>query len=602
MASEYFYGGKLYANDPKYSNVFSGYSGMNTKFSDIGTSMDARTANQVKEASKHLNTGIKVLEVAAHSPQVFEAMPNDQLKELNRLAKLTGAELTIHAPMIDPTGITDHGWDEMYQKAAENQLWNAIERSHMLNPKGNVNVTFHASTTELPAAEMKVKEGGKEVVKSVLYITPDGRIGQLKGDKHYFPDEATGKIATEFNPEQELKKKNKETWTEQLANLNYHTHQGAQIADQLAKADKLPKPDKKYPETEMLEEARGLSDEQKKRGITHGELYLKDAYRNLKANIEMISKNLDPNSAEKKKIDSYIQTYAPQLKNYTEAIEDPTRLKEFAKMIEEGVDTLRKIDPEKINLFRPLKDFAAEKSAETAANLALKAYNKFSDTAPIISLENHPAYGSLLTTGEDLKNVIVQARKKFVEKAVAEGNLSASEAETQAKKLIGATWDVGHINMLRRYGYDDKDIIKETEKVAPFVKHVHLSDNFGFEHTELPMGMGNVPIKEMMQKLGEKGFSGKKVAEALSWWQHFSENGSQHALIPTLQGMGTPVYGGGANWNQLNSVPGGYFAGYGTMLPENNFSMYGAGFSNLPMEFGGQISGKDSRFSGTPMD
>jgi len=53
--------------------------------------------------------------------------------------------------------------------------------------------------------------------------------------------------------------------------------------------------------------------------------------------------------------------------------------------------------------------------------------------------------------------------------------------------------------------------------------------------------------------------------------------------------------------NQIYGTPAGYFAGYGTMLPEQNFSMYGAGFSSLPMELGGQIASKDSRLSGTPM-
>jgi len=78
----------------------------------------------------------------------------------------------------------------------------------------------------------------------------------------------------------------------------------------------------------------------------------------------------------------------------------------------------------------------------------------------------------------------------------------AKEAGKQAaEKLIGATWDVGHINMIRRQGFGKEDIIKEAEKIAPVVKHIHLSDNFGFEHTELPMGMGNVPIKEIMKKL-----------------------------------------------------------------------------------------------------
>lgn len=50
-----FYRGGYSSFNPEYGN-FVGYR-MN--FSDIGTSLDARTANQVREVSKNLNTGIK---------------------------------------------------------------------------------------------------------------------------------------------------------------------------------------------------------------------------------------------------------------------------------------------------------------------------------------------------------------------------------------------------------------------------------------------------------------------------------------------------------------------------------------------------------------
>ena len=38
-----------------------------------------------------------------------------------------------------------------------------------------------------------------------------------------------------------------------------------------------------------------------------------------------------------------------------------------------------------------------------------------------------------------------------------------------AEKLIGATWDVGHINMIRKQGFSEKDVINEAEIIAPFV-------------------------------------------------------------------------------------------------------------------------------------
>jgi hypothetical protein len=155
--------------------------------------------------------------------------------------------------------------------------------------------------------------------------------------------------------------------------------------------------------------------------------------------------------------------------------------------------------------------------------------------------------------------------------------------------------------MLRKYGYSEEEIVKETEKVAPYVKHVHLSDNFGFEHTELPMGMGNVPLKEMMKKLGEKGVKAKKVIEAASWWQHFKTPPFQEVL----EAVGSPVYSMkmAPYWNQAAGLQEGYFSGYGQMLPQINYETFGAGFSQLPQELGGQIPGaKGGRMSGRPLE
>ena len=43
--------------------------------------------------------------------------------------------------------------------------------------------------------------------------------------------------------------------------------------------------------------------------------------------------------------------------------------------------------------------------------------------------------------------------------------ISRQKAEDTAEKLIGATWDVGHIAMLKKYGYTDEDILEETKKI-----------------------------------------------------------------------------------------------------------------------------------------
>ncbi len=588
--TESIYGGQDSALNPSfYSPLFP-----NTYFSELGTSQDARTANQIKETSKHLNTGLRTFEVAAHSPEVLDAIPKDHMKEIHRLAKLTGSEATMHAPMIDPTGITERGWDEINQEAAERQLWQAVERSHDLDPKGNINVTMHASTVGLPFPELKVKEGEEEKTKSLILIDSQGKnLTQIRDTEKYFPEEG-GEVKQQiFDPVKETERINKEAWNEQLHNIAYYLDIGQ---DRMGGGGKLatgPEPsEEKAPEIhELWKKAQ--------RGSEHGEIYLKQTYKRLKDLFDLAWKNSD--EKDRVELRKFVDKVTPYVKNIDEVgnKNNQQQLQGFAEALEFGVKTFKGItNPE---IYVPLREYATEKSAETVSNLALRSYKKFKDTAPIIAVENHPAGQSLLTTGEDLKNVVEQARKKFEDEAVKKGVMSRGDAKRQAEKLIGATWDVGHINMLRKYGYTEDDIIKETKKVAPYVKKVHLSDNFGFEHTELPMGMGNVPIKEIMSQLGKKGFKGKKIVEALSWWQHFSEQGRHHAIVPTLQGFNSPIYGmaNAPYWNQAIGGAGAYQGFPMAYLPEKHFSTYGSGFASLPEELGGQIPGTQSRFSGT---
>jgi hypothetical protein len=94
----------------------------------------------------------------------------------------------------------------------------------------------------------------------------------------------------------------------------------------------------------------------------------------------------------------------------------------------------------------------------------------------------------------------------------------------------------------------------------------------------------------------------KQIVETANWFgpQAF---GNQTPFAQTLKSFGSPIYSMkmAPYWNQGFAASGGYFYGYGTMLPEQHFSMYGAGFSGMPKELGGQMSGK-SRVGGTPME
>ncbi|MCK4647838.1 sugar phosphate isomerase/epimerase [Candidatus Pacearchaeota archaeon] len=566
---------------PSYGDVFTGYR---INAGSLGLTTDPRNANVLQEASSKLATGVKQIEISAVQPEVFESIPKQQLKELNRLSKLTGVDISVHGPIIEASGLTKDGFTESNRRSAERQMSSAVEKSHEINPQGNIPVTFHSSAM-LPG---QITEKGKEAEETLAINEETGSISRIPLKERKFPGEE-GKP----NVEKELNIINKNQWKENIRSLVYYANQGERA---LRDSEILAK-------TAAVEKKAGkeLTPEEKE-AESHfhmGTTFLNDSYRNLKTLFETASTQC---TTEKER--RVLNDFANEIKPKIEEIKKAEKEKDIFKsvrlrkeILEDGVDVLDSVSPQ---IFKPLNDFAKEKTIQTFANVAFDSYKKFKDKAPIISIEN-PPIGGAFATGEELKDVVEKAREKFIEQATQEG-MSKNQAKEAAEKVLGVTWDVGHINMLRKYGYEDKDIIKETEAVAPLVKHVHLSDNFGFEHTELPMGMGNVPLKEILDKLGKEGFNAKKIIEAGNWWQHFKTP----PVKETLQAVGSPIYSMdmAPYWNQSLGLQQGYMGGLeGQWLPQINYETFGGGFSQLPTELGGQRPGaQGSRMSGTPME
>ncbi|MEM4636301.1 MAG: TIM barrel protein [Nitrososphaerota archaeon] len=200
-----------------------------------------------------------------------------------------------------------------------------------------------------------------------------------------------------------------------------------------------------------------------------------------------------------------------------------------------------------------------------------------------------------------LKKLVDKSRERFIDYLVGNKGLSRSEAEKIAKEKIGVAWDVGHLNMMKKKGFSDKDVIDETKKIKDYVKHLHITDNFGFGDSHLAPGMGNVPLKEILKELEKNGEFDKirKIIEAGGIVQHFKK--SPHPYV--LSAFGSPIYSAkmGPYWNQVSDFYGSYFGGYGTINPQQHHNLYGSGFTTLPRELGGQIYEGNSRFDGKPM-
>nr|MBI4157204.1 sugar phosphate isomerase/epimerase [Candidatus Woesearchaeota archaeon] len=258
-------------------------------------------------------------------------------------------------------------------------------------------------------------------------------------------------------------------------------------------------------------------------------------------------------------------------------------------------------------LWQPSNEVAHENTVKTVANAAFSSYEKFRDNSPIIVLENYQP-DLVLGRASQLAKVVEETRKKFAQRLVNEKHIDRKKAEEAANKLIGVTWDVGHINFMKKAGYTEKEILQETKNIAPYVKQVHITDNFGFNDAHLPPGMGNAPIMEELKILEKAGFNfdkGNVIVEAGAYVGQMKENPQGYIM----DYFNSPLYEYKAPfeaarppyWPQIWEQEAIYGVGYGDTLPELHFKeFYGSSFSNLPKELGGQIGGDKSRFAGTP--
>ncbi|MBS3080090.1 sugar phosphate isomerase/epimerase [Candidatus Pacearchaeota archaeon] len=523
--------------------------------SEIGMAIDPRTANQLGEVNAKINPGVRTVEVQGTFANVFESVPEQHLDEIRRLMKLTGVKPTMHGPMLDASGVGEQGYTEENRFGVEKQMESAVIRAKKLDPEGNIPVTFH-STAQLQDFNPKIVVGrkdGKPIFEEqgVFIVNEDtGQMQLIKPEKRYLTEteKFSGK-AVKFDSQKEIDRINQEQWTQNLSNLNYYTNLGENVLKGIQ--EELPEDLYKQVGKVDLETIKNEEDrkqlEQIQRALVHGHNYLRDSYRMMKRLFDTAWSNIK-NEEDRKKLEEYAKWAAPKIEKRDIDVFNIDRVDELRHVVDKGFRALSSLN-ETPAIFKPLVD---------------------------------------------------KGRELFAEKLSKQG-VSKSEAKKIAEKMIGVTWDVGHINMLRKKGYSEKDIIEQTKLIAPYVKHAHLSDNFGLDHTELPMGMGNVPFKPMMEELKKAGFKGEHIIEAGNWWQYLAQQGGGTPFWPSIEAFNSPVYAMayGPTWGQAGKY-GMYYSGYGPVNPPMHHQLYGASFVNLPVELGGEIPGDKGRFAGTP--
>lgn len=578
------------------SNKGEFFSGYHARASEIGSSTNPGVANQIGEINKILNQGIVPLEMGGISQQVFDSIPKQHFKEIGRLSKLTGSKISIHAPIqgMEPSGIGQDGWSEENRMMVERQLSDVVRKSFDVDSKGGVPITVHS--TELPGSIYNPRDGTAQRIVAIRRDDPKQMIA-LEREEMYTPEGGLGQKKI-FHPEDRLESANRNRWDESLTTLHL---QKKTVNDSMREAVQAIAP--MYDGHGRMNLERGFGPEQERalKKMESVRLFLDDATTGFNSAFNLAAQYSQ--GKEDKKILQEISNDWNQYKKEIESgkIQDPY-LATMAKsqLIDRSLEKLGRVDAPK--LYVPIEEFSKEQSSKTFANLALESYqmSKKTGKAPSkIAIENLSP-GMAFANAKGLNSLIDSSRKEFVQRAVENRVMSRGEAERKAKEIIGATFDLGHLNIGKKYGFTDEDMVREARELAKNVKHVHLADNFGYADSHLPPGMGNVPNKEILEELERQGFSGTKIVEAGGFVNQFRES----PFMYSLSGLGAPMfsYGGDAHWNTSYGLQQGYFSGYGQMLPQNNYEIFGAGFSSLPRELGGRSPGGGSRMSGTPLE
>ncbi len=620
--SDIYQGGYSSLDSNKYGAAFTGYhlpvtesvqpsiEGYNTsQGSRLGVSTDPRNANILKEFSEKITPGERVIELSLIDiGEATASIPKQHFDEIRRLSKLTGVEVTVHGPITDASGVVEgRQFDENKRLQVERKLLQSIEKAHQINPDGNIPVTFHTSAG-LPGPTWERDEKGKiQTVVMPVVNRETGQINQVKQSEHYSPSHLGGKEIWDVHKQLEIMNQNE--WSDSIDQVKFNAQKAMEIMKDIhpifvGKYLKVKTGELKL--NDLLPEERQYAQQ-----IDFAEAYLTEAQKKAGGLFDRASKI---SVAENDKIargrlvetaESYSKTLG--IKDGKAGIDAHNPFNQMQAIIN-LTNGLENLQP---NLYVPTEDYALDKTAESYGNVAFEAFKKFGykkekDTTPLLLIENPPAGGGL-SRAEDLKNLVKKSKENFIEKvskSVEDGGLgiSRNEAMKRAEELIGVTWDVGHINQLRKYGFTGKEIIKEAETIAPLVKHIHLSDNFGLDNVELPMGMGNVDFKEVMQKLGVNGEKARKIVEAAHWWQFQKSS----PMGVSMEALGSPIYGMNMApyWNQKDAFWQGYNGGFeGNWLPQTNYETFGGGFSNIPKELGGERGGAGrSRMGGTPME
>lgn len=463
-----------------------------------------------------------------------ESVSTLEREAIRQLAKINEVQLSTHAtPNVAISGITQQGFSEERREEALFEVKKAIDFA--ADAAGGGPVVLHAqefprSIVEKygkPEEQYRFEQYPTEKEKAILPLV-DEKTGQLINLRRDIPisepiiDEKTG------DPVRDEEGKIKVV----TRDFDYYEN----------KFDKLSVEEKKHYSNDVgkyfyaqyakrsIEQAEGQAEyyDEKVRELEK----VRNSYANIKKEVIDKAKNKDyAASLIAEKLGGF-EKFTPEeigvlTKDPSEFMEK--RIKDINRSIQgwrEGVISARRQShqlQEEVERIKPIEDYGVKKSAEAIGRAATYAYDKEQERnleRPLVIVPENwtpEVYGS---HPEELKQLVQESRKAMVNQLVKEKHIDKEKANRIAEDRIKATFDIGHLNMWRKYFKGSDKEFKQwvDQQVQGLLKdkiigHVHITDNFGYHDEHLTPGEGTAPVREFLQKLEEKGYKGTIVAE-----------------------------------------------------------------------------------------
>ena len=454
-----------------------------------------------------------------------ESVSRPEREAIKQLAKINEVQLSTHAtPNVAISGIGEQGFSEDQRERALFEVKKAIDFAADTAEGGPV--VLHAQEFPRPLFE-KYKEQGflqypeeEEKAPAQLVDTSSGRVIPLRRDT---------RVAIPKGGWDTPKRKDDGTVEFEVKSLN------DLYKESLKKGEK-----KVFAEfyTDYLRKDLDLNKGEERRWAIDAKDHEKEA-NEIQGMIKSIEKQAQqyPKEAKYSAIQLAEQSKLAPSKGsseYQEFLQNPLDyIKKAEHKLRDRASSLYQISQsygskyeeakDQFERIKPIEDYGIKQSSEAVARAAMYGYNLEKSRnleRPITIVPENwtpEVYGG---HPEELKKLVQESRRAMTDQLVKEKHIDKEQAKKIAQEHIKATFDIGHVNMWRKYFQgSDKEFKQWVDtQVQDLLKnniigHVHITDNFGYHDEHLTPGEGTAPIKEFLQRLETQDYKGTIVAE-----------------------------------------------------------------------------------------